>query len=27
MKVKSKWCYLYRVVDKQGSTVDFLLTK
>jgi putative transposase len=27
IKVKGKWCYLYRAVDKEGSTVDFLLTK
>jgi putative transposase len=27
IKVKGKWCYLYRAVDKSGSTVDFLLTK
>ncbi|MCB0382813.1 MAG: IS6 family transposase [Psychroserpens sp.] len=26
-KVRSKWCYLYRAVDKQGNTIDFLLTK
>ena len=23
--VKGRWCYLYRAVDKQGRTVDFLL--
>ena len=27
IKVKGQWCYLYRVVDKQGQTVDFLLSK
>jgi len=27
VKVKGKWCYLYRAVDKEGNTVDFLLTK
>src|SRR5688500_2813878 len=27
IKVKGEWMYLYRVVDKEGSTVDFLLTK
>ncbi len=27
IKVKGKWRYLYRAVDKDGNTVDFLLTK
>jgi len=27
VKVKGKWRYLYRAVDKEGNTVDFLLTK
>lgn len=27
VKVKGEWKYLYRAVDKQGNTVDFLLTK
>ena len=27
IKVKGQWKYLYRAVDKEGSTVDFLLTK
>jgi putative transposase len=26
VKVKGVWKYLYRAVDKQGKTVDFLLT-
>jgi transposase-like protein len=26
IKVKGVWCYLYRAVDKQGQTIDFLLT-
>ena len=26
IKVKGDWTYLYRAVDKQGKTVDFLLT-
>jgi len=26
IKVKGEWTYLYRAVDKQGRTVDFLLT-
>ena len=26
MKIKGQWAYLYRAVDKEGRTVDFLLT-
>ena len=26
MKIKGKWAYLYRAVDKDGHTIDFLLT-
>ena len=26
IKVKGEWKYLYRAVDKEGNTVDFLLT-
>ena len=26
IKVKGRWCYLYRAVDKQGKTIDFLLS-
>ena len=26
IKVNGKWCYLYRAVDKEGKTIDFLLT-
>ena len=26
IKVEGKWCYLYRAVDKDGKTIDFLLT-
>lgn len=26
VKVKGKWKYLYRAVDKEGRTIDFLLT-
>jgi len=25
-KIKGEWKYLYRAVDKQGNTIDFLLT-
>ncbi|MGO9720459.1 MAG: DDE-type integrase/transposase/recombinase, partial [Methylocella sp.] len=25
VKIKGHWTYLYRAVDKQGKTVDFLL--
>jgi len=27
IKVKGKWHYLYRAVDKENNTIDFLLTK
>jgi putative transposase len=27
IKVKGEWLYLYRTVDKEGNTVDFLRTK
>jgi putative transposase len=27
IKVKGEWMYVYRAVDKEGNTVDFLLTK
>ena len=27
IKVKGKWNYLYRAVDKQGNTVDFFLSE
>lgn len=27
IKVKDQWMYLLRAVDKQGETIDFLLTK
>jgi putative transposase len=27
IKVKGEWMYLYRAVDKEGNTIDFLLAK
>ena len=27
IKVRGQWRYLYRAVDKEGNTIDFLLTK
>ena len=27
VRVKGKWCYLYRAVDKSGVTIDFKLSK
>jgi transposase-like protein len=27
IRVKGRWTYLYRAVDKQGLTVDFLLSE
>ncbi len=27
IKVNGKWCYLYRAVDKENNTIDFLLTR
>jgi putative transposase len=27
IKVKGQWTYLYRAIDKYGSTVDFMLSK
>lgn len=26
VKIKGKWCYLYRAVDKEGNTIDFYLS-
>ncbi len=27
VKVKGKWCYLYRAIDKGGNTIDFYLSR
>jgi putative transposase len=27
IKVKGEWRYIYRAVNKEGNTIDFLLTK
>jgi transposase-like protein len=27
VKVKGKWVYLYRAVDKAGNTIDFYLSR
>jgi putative transposase len=27
IKVKGEWMYLYLAIDKEGKTIDFLLTK
>src|SRR3546814_17069526 len=27
VKVRSKWTYLYRAVDKRGATIDFYLSR
>jgi putative transposase len=27
IKVKCAWCYLYRAIDKDGNTIDFMLAK
>jgi putative transposase len=27
IKVKGKWCYLYRAIDKHGDTLEFMLSE
>ena len=27
VKVKGKWCYLYRAIDKHGDTLEFMLSE
>ena len=27
IKVKGKWCYLYRAIDKHGNMIDFMLSR
>jgi putative transposase len=27
IRVRGRWCYLYRAVDKAGQTIDLLLTE
>lgn len=27
IKIKGKWCYLYRAVDKAGKTIEFMVSK
>jgi transposase-like protein len=26
IRVKGRWCYLYRAIDSAGATIDFLLS-
>jgi IS6 family transposase len=26
LRVKGRWCYLYRAIDSKGATIDFLLS-
>ena len=26
LRVKGRWCYLYRAIDSRGATIDFLLS-
>jgi transposase-like protein len=26
VRVKGRWCYLYRAIDSTGATIDFLLS-
>ena len=27
MRVKGRWCYLYRAIDATGTTIDFVLSE
>ena len=27
IKIKGKWCYLYRAVDKYGDTIEFMVSR
>ena len=27
VRVKGRWCYLYRAIDSAGATIDFLLSR
>ena len=27
IRIKGKWCYLYRAIDKSGKTIDFMLAE
>ena len=26
LRIKGRWCYLYRAIDSEGATIDFLLS-
>ena len=27
VRVKGRWCYLYRAIDSSGATIDFVLSE